>query len=367
MFKIEEWNIVGGFLAGLIITWFFIPTIIRIAHIKKFIDKPDTRKAHTVDTPMLGGIAIFAGLLIAMLVFVNHNSWNYLRFYAAGLFILFFVGLKDDILLIEPLKKLGAQLIAVLLVCVPGGLSLSSLHGFMGIWTIPPIPGTLLTIFVMLVIINAFNLIDGIDGLASGIGIIASVTFGILFLFAGDMTYTILSFTLAGTLIAYFRFNISKGDNKIFMGDTGSLLIGLIMAILAVRFNEFHANLAWGERFVSAPAISIGILIVPLFDTLRIFAVRVLRGKSPFQADRNHVHHRMLMLGLSHLQSTGIILGINLLFIAFVLLADPWGIGTLMLIITPIAGLLSVVPLILFNMRNREHSHQESISEPAGH
>ncbi|MFN8207184.1 MAG: MraY family glycosyltransferase [Bacteroidales bacterium] len=355
MFKIEEWNIAGGFLAGLIITWFFIPTIIRIAHIKKFIDKPDTRKAHTVETPMLGGIAIFAGLLIAMLVFVNHNSWNFLRFYAAGLFILFFVGLKDDILLIDPLKKLGAQLIAVLLVCLPGGLHLSSLHGFLGIWTIAPLPGILLTIFVMLVIVNAFNLIDGIDGLASGIGIIASFTFGILFWMAGDLSYTILAFTLAGTLIAYFRFNISKGDNKIFMGDTGSLLIGLIMAILAIRFNELHANLAWGERLVSAPAVSIGILIVPLFDTLRVFAVRVLRGKSPFQADRNHVHHRMLMIGFTHLQSTLIILALNLLFIAFVLLADPWGIGTLTLILTLAAGTLSFVPYFIFHLRARKH------------
>jgi UDP-GlcNAc:undecaprenyl-phosphate/decaprenyl-phosphate GlcNAc-1-phosphate transferase len=351
MFPIEELNILGGFLTGFLITFLFIPSIIRIARIKSLTDHPGGRKTHLGEVPTLGGIAIFTGLLMAMLVFVNHNSWNYLRYFSAGLVILFFVGIKDDILMIDPYKKLIGQIASALLIAIPGKLHLTSLHGFLGIYGIPEYMGIILTVFVLIVIINAFNLIDGIDGLASGIGILTSLVMGVWFWISGDFTYTILAFSLTGSLIAYFRFNITKGPNKIFMGDTGSLLIGLIMGILAIRFNEMNANLAWSGRLISAPAVSIGILIIPLFDTLRVFSMRILQGQSPFKADRNHVHHRLLMIGLTHLQSTLVILAINILFIVFVFSSDSLGIGTLTLVLSLAAALLSAVPFIIYKLK----------------
>ncbi|NJM14218.1 MAG: undecaprenyl/decaprenyl-phosphate alpha-N-acetylglucosaminyl 1-phosphate transferase [Bacteroidales bacterium] len=214
----------------------------------------------------------------------------------------------------------------------------------MGIYDIPYIASLLITVFVFLVILNGFNLIDGIDGLASTVGIISTVAFSVWFYNAGMYHYVVLGAGLVGGLMAFLRFNVYKGTYKIFMGDTGSLIIGLVLAIMAIEFNEANLTAPFNIKMYSAPAVSFGILIVPLFDTLRVFIIRLSRKRSPFKPDKNHIHHRLLSLGFTHVNATLCMAGVNLLFISFVFSFDILGIGTIMFWVLTTATILAFVP-----------------------
>jgi UDP-N-acetylmuramyl pentapeptide phosphotransferase/UDP-N-acetylglucosamine-1-phosphate transferase len=246
--------------------------------------------------------------------------------------VLFFIGLKDDILVIAPKKKLIGEFFVILILVIFGGVRFTSLHGFIGIYGLNEYASIALTTFVMIVIINAFNLIDGIDGLAAGTGILISITFGIWFYLIGQIDFAILSAAVTGAYIAFFGYNVFGSSNKIFMGDTGSLLLGFLVSLLVVRFNEIHIAYIGPYSFKSAPAVSFGILIVPMFDTIRVFVLRVYRGQSPFKADKNHVHHRLLKLGFSHVESTLIITSVNILFIVLMIVFNSIGLLPLMFI-----------------------------------
>jgi UDP-N-acetylmuramyl pentapeptide phosphotransferase/UDP-N-acetylglucosamine-1-phosphate transferase len=190
-------------------------------------------------------------------------------------------------------------------------------------------------------LINGFNLIDGVDGLASGIGILVSMFLGLWFLLSGHYTYAVLCFSLLGSLSAYFIFNVFGNKNKIFMGDTGSMIIGLIISIFTIKFLEFENQAASNLQFSAAPALAFGLLIIPLFDTLRIIILRIRNGESPFKADRNHVHHNLLKLGYSHLKVTSLTIIINLLFIIMALSLQRLGSVVLILITLSLAVILS--------------------------
>jgi len=200
----------------------------------------------------------------------------------------------------------------------------------MGIHEISYPVSFLLSGFVMIVFINAFNLIDGIDGLASGISIIAAGVLGVWFYLAGHIEYTILAFSLIGALSGFFYFNVYGKKNKIFMGDTGSLILGTIMSVLVIQFNELNIIQTRPFAIASAPAVSFGILIYPLFDTIRVFAIRIYQGRSPFSPDKNHIHHRLLALGMSHKQATFTLLAVSALYVVPVFLLQGLGIWGLM-------------------------------------
>jgi len=353
MFLHSYLTAIFSFLSAFIIVWIFIPSIVILSKAKKLFDEPDTRKSHNKNIPTLGGIAIFAALLISVGIFSDFSLNREFQYLTISSIILFFVGIKDDILIIAPQKKLLGQLLASLIIIVIGNLRFTSLHGFLGLYHLSYFPSALLTLFVFVVIINGFNLIDGIDGLAAGVGILASFVFGIWFLLNGEIEYVIISSALIGSLIAFFWFNVFSKNHKIFMGDTGSLLIGLFMALLAVRFNEMNIdkNNIW--HIHAAPAVSFGILIIPLFDTLRVFLIRIIRGQSPFVADTNHVHHRLLAMGLTHLKATLVILGINTIIIFCAFYLNHLGIIRLMIIILILATLFSWLPELIFNIKEK--------------
>ena len=325
-------------------TAFIIPTIVKIAKIKKLVDVPNGRSSHDSSVPSLGGFAVFLPLSIVLLLFVDFTQYFHLQIFIVGIFIMAFVGVKDDIIDIDPLKKMMAQLAAATLLVVVGDLQLTTVHGFLGIQSIHPFIGAVLTIFVILVITNSFNLIDGIDGLASGVGVLASLTFGVWFVLIGEVQLAILSFAVIGGFSAFFYFNISHGKNKIFMGDTGSLILGFSLAYLTIQFNELNA-VSQPYQIASAPAVSFGILIVPLFDTLRVFLIRAVNGKSPFSPDKLHVHHRLLFLKDSHKKATFTILAFNTFFIILVLFLQEIGILYLVALEVAVALLFSYIPI----------------------
>lgn len=343
-------------LLSFVIVYVSIPSIVTVAITKGLFDEPGHRKSHQQCTPNLGGIAIFAGLIITTGLFADIAASRELMYVLVAMVVIFFIGIKDDILIIAPAKKLYGQIIAALIVVVIGNIRFTSLHGFMGIYEIDYVSSLILTMFVVVVLTNAFNLIDGIDGLAAGIGIVVSVTFGTWFMLAGFTNYAVLAAALMGSLIAFFGFNVFGRNNKIFMGDTGSLILGLIMSILVIKFNEANIIYSGVYSIKAAPAVSFGILIVPLFDTMRVFILRIIRGQSPFHPDKNHVHHRVLKLGFNHFESTSIIALVNIFFIIMVLTFQSAGLVSLMLLNISVATFFALL-VELFIRKHKLHQH----------
>lgn len=306
-------NILLSSALAFLITFFAIPPIIKVAKDKKLFDEPDERKVHKSVIPTLGGLGIFAGFIIATLMGVPGDSSNDLQYFLASAMVIFFLGIKDDILVLSANKKFIGQLIAAGIIIKFGGIRIDNLYGFLNIYQIPPIASYILTAFTIIVITNSFNLIDGVDGLAGSLGLLTSVLFGIYFFITGDLMYSVMALSLAGSLIAFLIYNFSPA--KIFMGDTGSLLIGLLNSTFAIKFMTVASNPEANFPLLSAPAIAFAILIIPLIDTLRVFSLRIFKRRSPFSPDRNHIHHFLLDFGISQKMITIICVSANIIFI----------------------------------------------------
>ncbi|WP_158242783.1 MraY family glycosyltransferase [Siphonobacter sp. BAB-5405] len=278
--------------------------------------EPEARSAHSNRTPTLGGIAIFAGTMIGYFLWQPDGETHLHHLAIAGIIILFFTGVKDDILVIAPMKKMLAQIFASALVIIGADLRINDFFGILGIHQIPYLISVLLTVFIFIALTNAINLIDGIDGLAGGIGLIASMIFGSWFLLNAQYPLAILAASLSGSLLGFIRFNFSR-TSKIFMGDTGSLILGFVLTLFAVKF--IHLNTGAGA-ILDAPILAIVVLVVPIFDTLRVFIIRIMDGRSPFTPDKNHTHHILLAQGLSHFQATCALCGLTISLTGFFLL-----------------------------------------------
>ena len=337
-----------AFASAAFIAWYSIPIIVRVDLIRHLTDPPGPRKIHKKEIPTLGGIGIYGGFAIGFLLAINGHMQG-VTYFTVATIILFFVGIKDDLVILDSRKKLIAQVLAVLIMICFTDIRLTSFHGFLGINAIPSWLTYVTTIFVVVVIINSMNLIDGIDGMAASTGIIASVTFGIWFWMSGDIGYSIMAAALTGALLAFLWFNLSKGKNKIFMGDTGSLVIGFIIAVMTIHFNEANKGMNIYHDLKSSPAISIGILIVPLFDTLRVFTLRILLGRNPFTADNRHIHHIMLRAGYSHRRSAFFISLAHIFIITLAFLLDHIGIIWLTLVLLLLSTALTGLVYILIN------------------
>lgn len=305
------------FLTSFLISFLSIPSIIKVANLKHLFDEPESeRKHHKNNVPTLGGLAIFAGFIFSTTFWAKQNEIVELQYIISSLIILFFMGVKDDIINLVAHKKLVGQAIAAFIVVYFADIRLTSLYGIFDIYDIPYSFSIILSLISVIAITNSFNLIDGIDTLAGSIGILSSTCFGIWFLLVGHYQYSIVSASITGALFAFLYYN--KTPAKIFMGDTGSLVLGLISAVLAIKFIEFNKNFSGNRTYsiYSVPSVAISILIIPLFDTARVFILRILQGKSPLLPDRNHIHHILTDLNYSHKKSTLILLSINILLVA---------------------------------------------------
>ena len=346
-------DIVLSFLTAFTITYFAIPSIIHVSKVKGLFDEPGERRSHTVRTPSLGGIGIFAGTIFSIVMWTPFGLFGDLQYILCAFLLLFLVGAKDDIDPIDPYKKLAAQIIAAFILVFKSKLQLSGLYGIFGIYNIPEYASIILTVFTIIVIINAFNLIDGINGLSGSIGTLISVIMGLWFFMVDRIEFSLLAFSLAGSLIAFLKYNYSPA--KIFMGDTGSLLVGLACAILTIEFIEYHQSLGdHPMKFQAAPAVAIGILILPLFDTARVFTTRILRGHSPFHPDRRHIHHLLIDSGLSHMQATSILIFVNVVFIIMAFRLHTIGSFNLLVLIFGLAMVLTYF-LHIYSLRRKRN------------
>jgi UDP-GlcNAc:undecaprenyl-phosphate/decaprenyl-phosphate GlcNAc-1-phosphate transferase len=311
-------NLILAFVCAFAITYFAIPAIIAVARKKQLFDQPNERSSHVFPTPSLGGIAIFSGAICGIILFTPVDLFDQLQFTIAAFMLLFLVGIRDDLMPIPAKKKLLAQLIAAAILTFKAGVLVQDWDGLLGIHQTAPVFSYLFSIVAMVVIINAFNLIDGINGLAGGMGLLVSLTFGTWFYLAGQVEWAVVSLALAGALLGFLRFNVTT-PSRIFMGDTGSLFVGTACAILGFEFIGTNQQLLSTDNpwyCASAPAFVLGVLAFPLYDTVRIFFNRMMRGRSPFEADRNHIHHILVSCGFSHLRSSLLLISTNAILIA---------------------------------------------------
>lgn len=304
--------LLSGALAFLI-TFFSIPVIIEVAKDKNLFDVPGGRKVHKIVIPTLGGLGIFAGFIISTLIGAPPSS-PILQYIIASVMVIFFLGIKDDILILSAPKKFIGQLVAAGIIIKFAGIQITNMYGLFGIYELPHTISIIFTLFTMVVITNSFNLIDGVDGLAGSLGLLTAGIFGFYFAQTGQTLFAVMALSLAGSLVGFLIFNYNPA--RIFMGDTGSLLIGLLNSIFVVKFISEASDPASVLPLESAPAIGFAILIVPLFDTLRVVSLRVISRRSPFSPDRNHIHHFLLDLGMNHKLITWTCLAANIIFIA---------------------------------------------------
>lgn len=304
-------NIIGAFFSAFLITYLSIPRIIRISNKKGLMDAPNERSSHSDKVPTLGGVALYFGIVVSTSIFAAELGSNY-AFFLSAITILFFVGLMDDLMVVTPDKKLYAQLISITLIIFGSGIMITSFNGIFGIYEIPYVLGVILTYIVFVVLINAFNLIDGIDGLSSGIGITIAMAMMYIFYRIYDYSVGILAISIVATLVGFVKYNLSEKE-KIFMGDTGSMVIGFILTFMAIRF-LYLSNLP-NYNLHSAPILLMFIFCIPIIDTLSVIIIRLLNKKHPLHPDRNHLHHQFLKLGYSHLKSSIILVVVNLIFI----------------------------------------------------
>jgi UDP-N-acetylmuramyl pentapeptide phosphotransferase/UDP-N-acetylglucosamine-1-phosphate transferase len=340
-------NIVFSCITAFIITFLAIPQIIKVSIVKNLFDEPNNRKSHQVRIPTLGGLAIFAGVVFSFTFWSSNFEYFPVQYIIAALLVMFFIGIKDDIIELSADKKLYGQILAALIIVLFGNIRITTFCGIFGIYDISYVTSVLFSVFLVLLIINAVNLIDGIDGLAGGIGAIASFTFGLWFYNYEQIALCILAFSLFSSLLAFLVYNFSPAT--VFMGDTGSLVVGLILSVLTINFIQL-SFLSPPEAFPfkSGPAMAVAILIIPLVDTLRVFTIRLIHGGSPFKADRNHLHHVLLDLGMNHREVTLTLYLVNFLFIIVALSLHTLGNLTVLMLLS---GLVILLLSLLFLAR----------------
>ena len=304
-----EIKLILSFFTSLIITLFAVPKVITFSKSLRLFAIPGDRNVHDRRIPIAGGIAVFSAIIFSLVLWSELQA---IQFILVSLLIVFFVGVIDDLLSLSPTKKIIGQIAATLVLIFLEELKINSMFGVLGVFNLPQFISILFTIFVVIVIINAFNLIDGIDGLAAGIGVISSIAFGFTAYLMNQINMAMIAFTLTGSLLGFLKYNFSPA--RIFMGDTGSLVIGMIFSVLAINLigsGIVYEKICYPNK---GPLLAIVFLALPLFDSLRVFLNRVKKGKNPLLPGKDHVHHAMLFLGLGH-KKTSLILYFTSIFI----------------------------------------------------
>ena len=362
-------ELILSFLLSFALVFAIMPNVIRIAIDKKLVAHPEARSSHETITPCLGGLPIFLGVLFCSLLLTPMGQWAGLQYILSALVIVFMIGTKDDISELSAGKKAAGLIVAIAILVTRGEVRLEGMYDLF--WLSGELPYWLsitVSVFTLLVISNAFNLIDGIDGLAGTVGVIAMLSFGTWFFVVGMAHLGILALAAAGGLLAFLYYNISK-TQKTFMGDTGALVIGMLLGIMTVEFIHVcsTADIPANYRFENPISVAVGILIIPLFDTIRVFITRIMRGGSPMKPDRRHIHHLLIDSNMSHVQATFLLALVNLFFISLAFLLDP--LLNLHVILAIEIGLGVVLTYLLYryarHVKLTKRRQQTTLGQPA--
>jgi UDP-N-acetylmuramyl pentapeptide phosphotransferase/UDP-N-acetylglucosamine-1-phosphate transferase len=304
---------ISAFLFACLLVVQVIPQIILVTAKKRLFDVPGGRKAHAIPTPTAGGIAIFIGIFISLLTFSMGKGIDAFHPLLISLIILFFLGLKDDLIGAKASRKLLIQVILAGVLTL-GGFQLDGFWEMLGLMNLPFLLKFGGSIFLVVFLTNAYNMIDGIDGLAGGIGMISSLAFGVVLMLRGDMLFAILAFSTAGSLLGFLKFNFQPA--RIFMGDTGSLVVGFILSALMLQVLEGSA-VPGAKLAAIGPFVVLAALAVPVTDLIQVVVSRLAAGSHPFSADRRHLHHKLLNIGLSHSKAMYLLCGVTFSLILF--------------------------------------------------
>ncbi len=335
---VSSWPWIAVFVsAG--IGYVTMPIVLRIAKKYKWVVVPNKRTSHHGEIPFVGGLNIFISFVTASFILMSGLLNSKIHFSMLGVFMMLMLGFIDDLIDVRASHKLLGEILAGFCLIVLADIRIKSLHGFLGIYEINLIVSYLLSLFVYIGLVNAINLIDGIDGLASGLGIIYSSFFAVYFQLTNNVGISIFAYVLVGSLLIFFFYNVYSKRKKLFMGDSGSLLLGYMVVLFIFRFSEFNINNTDSQyHLANVPTILLSLLILPVFDTLRVMVLRIKKGISPFEADRNHIHHMLIDLGLKHIHASAILILFTALF------------TTLGLILRNCSVLLGVLVILLLAM-----------------
>lgn len=304
------------YVMAFVLTLIFIPPVMFMVKRLKLFDRPNARKEHTIPTPTFGGISVFAGTMVALIFWFKFNDHPSTISFFLSMVLLFGVGIMDDLKDLAARYKLVLEAGMASLLAV-AGIRITSFGGLFGINELHIIAQYVITVITIVGITNAFNLIDGIDGLAGGLGFMSLVTLAIFLTISKDLNHAMIAFAFAGALLGFLYFNFNPA--RIFMGDTGSLVLGFVIAVLCVQLMKVNA-------LYTAPVVpniyvfTLGIVMIPVFDTLRVFGTRIWKGRSPFSPDKTHIHHLVTNQGFSH----GFAARIICVFHGFILILVYW-------------------------------------------
>ncbi len=364
--KEHGYILILGSLTAFFVVLLTMPSLIKVARMKHLVDEPsESRKLHARSVPTIGGIIIFAAIIFsyalwfpqASLIGIGESGYRAMymamgaayqdfKFVIAAMVLLFFIGVKDDIIGVSPVKKLVGHMVVGYIIVIMAGIRITDMHGVFGVYELPDHISIAFSFFVYVVLVNAFNLIDGVDGLAGGIGLIAALAYGVWLFMAGDVALALLAFVLAGALVGFLVFNFHPA--RIFMGDSGSLIIGAIIAVLAMRIVDHDTSrMPYYMRTIPTPVFAMAVIAYPLVDTLRIFIYRMSRGISPFVADRNHIHHRLLALGMGHRGTVLLLCMYACTVIALSLVTRKWQPNIGLMVMGTTAFVLAMLPFAL--------------------
>ena len=342
------------FLGAFVVTYYLIPKVLWVSKEKNLTAPVVGRSSHKVEIPSFGGVAFFITLILVLSLIQSMRLSYVGNHLIAAITVLFMVGLKDDLVVSTARVKLVGQITATCFIIFSPELHISSLEGFWGIHEIPEAVGLGLKALLVIALINAYNLIDGIDGLASMVGIVISLCYTLAFYVTEQPFYALVSLSLAGILSAFLRYNFSRGHRKIFMGDSGSLVIGLVLAFLSIRIlviEPFIPLMIEGHEPANRLLFLSCVLFIPVFDTLRVIIIRKLNGSSPFSPDKNHCHHVLLDLGYSHKKASMLLASLNVLVI-LVYLYFSTKLSNLWLSLF-VVGIYAAVFLLFFELKKK--------------
>ena len=303
----EDFYYLLSFIVAAMAVFVVHPSLVKIAHLKSIVDNPDARKLNKVPVPVLGGVGVFFGIMFSLSVAGYYVEGMNIQFeLIIAMLIMLYTGVGDDILQLSPRLRFALQIFVVCLMMFLGGIYIDDFHGLWGIGRLPWYIAVTLTIFSCVGIINSINLIDGVDGLCSGYGVFASLAFAFCFMRMGDVSYAILAFAVAGAIFPFMLHNMFGERYKMFLGDGGSLVLGFICSLYVMRVIQS------GNEVVSESTISLtlAVLAIPVFDTLRVMTARIIAKRSPFSPDKTHLHHMFIRLGYSH-----VITALNVIFL----------------------------------------------------
>ena len=307
----------SALVAALLVVSFMHPKVVKFAKRRNVVDNPNARKLQKNPIPVMGGVAVFFGLIAGLCVSTIFFDINTLLPMFVAMSVMLCVGVADDVSGLSPWLRFAIEIVMVFMIMFITNMSLNNLHGLWGYTELPNWISIPLTIVAVVGMINAINLIDGVDGLSSGFCILASVAFGILFLKAGDTAMLLLCLLSIGALLPFFFHNVFGVKSKMFIGDGGSLMMGVVMSSYVVTAinsgNECSAFAASGN--FGLVAFTLAVMCVPVFDTVRVMAMRILRRTSPFHPDKTHLHHLFIELGFSHVGTTISVLTINVIVV----------------------------------------------------